>query len=119
MEKEPLHSANRTRSPRWSVADHPIFIFSIILIGLLSVALVGGYLFDWGWTGFSSSPPHIKTLWDWLQLLVIPVVLAIAGYAINSTIARTRQNNVQSSDGQNDTPQSAQAEPEIATDHQR
>jgi hypothetical protein len=29
-----------------------------------------------------------KTLWDWLQLLITPTVLAIAGYAINLTRGR-------------------------------
>jgi hypothetical protein len=40
----------------------------------------------------SGSPPTItrtemyqpgKTLWDWVQLLITPTVLALAGYAIN------------------------------------
>ena len=28
----------------------------------------------WGWTGFAN-----KTLWDWLQLLIVPVMIAIVG----------------------------------------
>ena len=45
----------------------------------------------------SGSPPTItrteiskpgKTLWDWVQLLIIPAVLALAGYAINLTRGR-------------------------------
>ena len=45
----------------------------------------------------SGSPPTItrtemyqpgKTLWGWVQLLIIPAVLAIAGYAINLTRGR-------------------------------
>src|SRR6266566_3817511 len=32
-----------------------------------------------------------KTLWDWMQLLIVPVVLVLAGYAINLTISRSEQ----------------------------
>ncbi len=32
-----------------------------------------------------------KTLWDWLQLLIIPAVLAVGGYIINLTISRSEQ----------------------------
>jgi hypothetical protein len=36
----------------------------------LAVAILGGYLLDWSWTGFSG-----KALWDWLTLLIAPLVL--------------------------------------------
>jgi hypothetical protein len=40
------------------------------------------------WTGFGPPPvdaqgqelPHAKTLWDWLGLLLVPLVLAVGGY---------------------------------------
>ncbi len=44
-----------------------------LLIGIgaaLAVLAIGGYLFDWTWTGFPGN-----TLWDWLKLLLLPVVL--------------------------------------------
>jgi hypothetical protein len=31
--------------------------------------LLGGYLWSWGWTGYQGN-----TLWDWLQLLLLPLV---------------------------------------------
>jgi pSer/pThr/pTyr-binding forkhead associated (FHA) protein len=37
----------------------------------LLVALVGGYIFNWSWTGFQGN--H---LWDWLVLLLLPIGLA-------------------------------------------
>jgi len=37
---------------------------------LLIIFVFGGYFLDWTWTGF-----HNNTLWDWLQLLVLPVTL--------------------------------------------
>lgn len=33
------------------------------------VVIVGGYRLGWTWTGFSDN----GTIWDWLQLLVLPV----------------------------------------------
>lgn len=36
------------------------------------VLLVGGYALGWEWTGFQTA-----TLWDWLDLLVLPVTLAL------------------------------------------
>lgn len=39
----------------------------------LTVLLVGGYGFDWSWTGFEGN-----TLWDWLHLLLVPVAIPIA-----------------------------------------
>ncbi|MGZ3611524.1 MAG: hypothetical protein ACXVBU_15830, partial [Ktedonobacteraceae bacterium] len=32
-----------------------------------------------------------KTLWDWLQLLIIPVVLALGGYLFTYTTGRTER----------------------------
>jgi hypothetical protein len=38
------------------------------------VTLVGGYSGDWKWTGYSDN----DTLWEWLKLLLLPVILATA-----------------------------------------
>jgi hypothetical protein len=35
----------------------------------------------WGWTGFGN-----KTLWDWLQLLVVPAMLAIVGAGFTAAL---------------------------------
>ena len=40
--------------------------------GVIAVCALGGYLGGWAWTGFRGN-----TLWDWLHLLVLPVVLAL------------------------------------------
>ena len=46
-----------------------------------------GYLFGWKWTGLPK-----QTLWDWLDLLIVPVVLAIGGYLFTrSEDRRTRE----------------------------
>ncbi len=41
-----------------------------------AVVAVGGYWLGWAWTGFRDN-----TLWDWLELLVVPFVLpAVLAY---------------------------------------
>jgi hypothetical protein len=37
--------------------------------------VICGYLFGWKWTGLPK-----RTLWDWLDVLIVPAVLAIGGY---------------------------------------
>jgi hypothetical protein len=40
-----------------------------LALGGFAVAVFGGYVWGWGWTGFQGN-----TLWDWLHLLVLPLV---------------------------------------------
>ena len=40
--------------------------------GLLALLIIGGYGFGWRWTGLSDA----VTLWDWLEVLALPVALA-------------------------------------------
>lgn len=57
----------------------PIQIIIAVIVGLVLVlllsTLIDAYFFNWQYTGFGP-----KTIWDWLELLIIPVVLAIGGY---------------------------------------
>lgn len=46
------------------------YALSALAVALL-VALWGGYLKRWSWTGFESN----NQLWDWLHLLLLPVVV--------------------------------------------
>jgi hypothetical protein len=39
------------------------------------IVVICGYLLGWKWTGLPK-----RTLWDWLDLLIIPLVLALGGY---------------------------------------
>ncbi|MGH7921014.1 MAG: hypothetical protein ACREQM_13880 [Candidatus Dormibacteraceae bacterium] len=45
----------------------------LALLVAFAVVAVGGYGFSWAWTGFRGN-----TLWDWLQLLLVPVILPFA-----------------------------------------
>jgi uncharacterized protein YjbI with pentapeptide repeats len=57
---------------------------AIILAVVFLIVVIGGYTGSWyfGWTGLAdyTKPPGVtdrgKTLWDWLELLIIPAVLA-------------------------------------------
>src|SRR5690242_1185028 len=100
------------RSWRQQIKIHPArttFQALIAAVLVLIILIVLSYIFNWNWTGLNayktistatSSPPKItttityqsgKTLWDWLQLLIIPAVLAVAGYVINLSISRGEQ----------------------------
>lgn len=61
---------------------------SIVAVAFL-VALVGGYGAGWQWTGFQQN----NQLWDWLHLLLLPVVLGTLPLWIQARehISRTRR----------------------------
>ena len=57
----------RTRH-RWKMEWHIVFgAFGVAF----AVLVVGGYALSWRWTGFQGN-----TLWDWLELLALPLVVA-------------------------------------------
>lgn len=87
------------------VLEVAIIILSLVVLTALIVVINLGYRLNWDWAGLRQ-----KTLWDWLQLLIIPAVLAVAGYVINLTISRSEQEA---------TKQWAKSEQEIALDNQR
>ncbi len=113
---------------------HPVVSVLITLLALvivLIILIILGYIFNWGWTGLGPyiSPPHPKdsdfqrgkTLWDWLQLLIIPVVLAVAGYVINLTISRGEQEATEqrAQSEREAAAKRAETEQKIAEDNQR
>jgi hypothetical protein len=58
--------------------------FFIVALAVLVAVVVVGYLQPrWSWTGLRDETKKPKTLWDWLGLLIIPLVIAAGGYAIN------------------------------------
>lgn len=69
-----------------------LILAAVCLMGI-AVLIWLGYRRHWQWTGFPAgreaggAERPAKTLWDWLQLLVIPLVLAIAAYALNASQA--------------------------------
>src|SRR6266567_7474257 len=69
--------------------DAVVILMLVVLIALV-VVIVLGYKNNWPWAGL-----HGKTLYDWLQLLIIPVVLAVGGYLFNYTTSRNEQKAAQ------------------------
>jgi hypothetical protein len=61
--------------------------------GVVLVALVmlwAGHAFKWSWTGFRASArqsqpcaTQSKTLWDWMQLIFVPLILACVAWSFN------------------------------------
>jgi uncharacterized protein YjbI with pentapeptide repeats len=60
-----------------------IVVVAFALVGATVLIIVG---YRVGWTGFTG-----KTLWDWLQLLIIPLVLAVGALLFNLATTRTEQ----------------------------
>lgn len=81
------------------------WIFSGLLL-LLLFGCVGLFIwaiqrFGWGWTGFTPyTSPSLqyqrgKTLWDWLQLLIVPAMLAVGAGFFTWWSARTERQIAQ------------------------
>jgi hypothetical protein len=57
--------------------SNQIGIIVLVFGFVLMLMTICGYLFGWEWTGLSGTKDHgPRKLWDWLDLLIIPVVLA-------------------------------------------
>jgi Pentapeptide repeats (8 copies) len=97
----------------WQRIKHPVRLAVIIgatMLGIaLLVVLVLGYIFNWSWTGLGPYIPPTKdsnflrgkTLWDWLQLLIVPLVLAVGGFWLSQMQKTTEQRS--SIDNQRET----------------
>jgi len=92
-----------------------IVTMTVVLLALL-VLIILGYIFNWPWVGL-----HGVTLYSWLQLLIIPAVLAVAGYVINLTISRSDQEATEqrTQSEREATEKRTETEREIALDNQR
>jgi uncharacterized protein YjbI with pentapeptide repeats len=53
---------------------------SLVALALVFI-IYGGYRHGWKWTGLIKDADFPRrTLWDWLDLLIVPAVLAVGGY---------------------------------------
>src|SRR5213592_265877 len=93
----------------WQKAKKPLEVFCIIVVCVLVIALLVvialAYIFNVNVPGLRG-----KTLWDWLQLLIIPAVLAGGGLWFNQMQKNREQQAIE---------QQAKTEREIAEDNQR
>lgn len=82
---------------RWRSAERSwrrVFAVLVIAVVLLALALWG---YGFGWTGFGESEREVvengdlrraKTLWDWMELAIVPVVIAVGGYLLGEGASR-------------------------------
>src|SRR5229473_508174 len=63
----------------WQKFGKPLIVvaITILVVGVLALVIFG-YLLRLAWTGFFN-----RTLWDWLQLLIVPIMLAVGGFWLN------------------------------------
>src|SRR5437764_15450366 len=91
-----------SKSEEWwqKVKQHWATI-GVVGIGFVVVIalIIFGYRLDW--TGFNGNTKSGKTLWDWLQLLIIPV--ALAGVAIWFNRVERRNEQAITTDNQRET----------------
>jgi uncharacterized protein YjbI with pentapeptide repeats len=70
-------------------------IYSVVSIAVLALTILAAYRRHWRWTGFveapTGTPSGTKTLWDWLQLLIVPLVLAVAAFWLSDAQSRRDQ----------------------------
>jgi uncharacterized protein YjbI with pentapeptide repeats len=139
-----------SRLPGQHILRHGLFAPLMISIGILVVlaaALVFGVVtFGWGWTGFTGGYSQevvkgttedtvylaSKTLWDWMQLLLVPVMLVVGGVFLTriqkgreeKTAARWERREREAVERRTQADREiaerrAQTDREIAADHQR
>jgi uncharacterized protein YjbI with pentapeptide repeats len=66
-------------------------VFGCVAILVVVAFIIVAYRRRWAWTGFVTGPERgapdgqtSKSLWDWLQLLIVPLALALAAFALNA-----------------------------------
>jgi uncharacterized protein YjbI with pentapeptide repeats len=72
---------------KWSLAG---ILLAIVLVITLALILKG-YSYEWVGFGVNSGPSDElhrgKTLWDWMELLIIPIVLSVGALIFNRVLA--------------------------------
>jgi membrane protein implicated in regulation of membrane protease activity len=78
----------------WQKARKPLEVFGIIVVCILIITLLAVifmvYVFNVNVPGLRG-----KTLWDWMQLLIVPVALALIALLFNRATTRTEREIAQ------------------------
>ncbi len=73
------------------IKQHSFITTGIIVVLFVLIAIIfAAYRFDWSGTGFLN-----KSLWDWLQLLIVPLALAVVALVFQLTNTRTERQIAQ------------------------
>src|SRR5215217_3383026 len=91
------HRVDQDRQSRWLATIRYVLWTVGIVVALAGVIIIVlGYVREWEWTGLVKDKAYTKrTLWDWLQLLIIPAVLAGVGLWFNR---QQREQELQTAD---------------------
>jgi hypothetical protein len=73
---------------RWPPTGRQLFWIEVFAALAFLLTVVCGYLFGWKWTGLPK-----QTLWDWLDLLIVPFVLAVGGYLFTRSESRRAEQS--------------------------
>jgi hypothetical protein len=85
----------------WKLSK-PALALVIILLGLGAIASLARLSYGCDWTGFgqcvilkqdNEEIRHEKTLWDWMNLLIVPAVLAVGGILYNRSEKKSELKN--------------------------
>jgi hypothetical protein len=72
---------------KWTVGDRRLALLGVAIGLIIVIVAVCGYAFGWEWIGLAK-----RTFWDWLSILIVPIVLALGGYFFTrSENRRTRE----------------------------
>ena len=87
-----MSAQQQEKQKRWGVLW--IAFLVVVLVGFV-ITIIGGYAFSWAWTGFGDNK-----LWEWLNLLILPVTLALGA---NLVSMQQNRRGLQESQGQHQT----------------
>jgi hypothetical protein len=76
------------QQPRWRPTRKQLQWTGGITTLAFLLIVICGYLFGWKWTGLPR-----QTLWDWLDLLIVPFVLAVGGYLFTRSESRRAEQS--------------------------
>jgi uncharacterized protein YjbI with pentapeptide repeats len=77
-------SLQKTARSNWMTVT--VFaVFTLLFFSVIGIAVLG-YIYTWKWTGVVG-----KTFWDWLKLMIVPVVLGAGGYSVVRAFAWSDQ----------------------------
>jgi hypothetical protein len=81
---------DQQQQPRWW--KRLPWITGLVAVLAFLIIVICGYVFGWKWTGLVTDTNFPKrTLWDWLSLLIVPIVLALGGYLFTRSENRSTQ----------------------------
>src|SRR5829696_3632055 len=86
------HLMDQQQQSRWRPTRGQL-LWAGSIVGVVAVLLLIRLGYTYPWTGFGESKVNeavqpAKTLWDWLGLLIVPVVLAVGGYFFTRSESR-------------------------------